>query len=97
MTNCDVGVVVLIDDGIDMIEENIKPSPKALKLATVAFNPSNDRRIDFIKIVSAALIQLIEDHGHGRSASIAKTKTQEAKMWGVQSVIDKTQSDAGQS
>ena len=93
MTNCEVRIVVLIDDGIDMIEETIDPSPQALKLATVAFNPSNNEKIDFIKIVSAALIQLVEDHGHGRSASIAKTKTQEAKMWGVQSVIDKIESE----
>ena len=80
---------ILIEVTVNGVIEEIEPSPKALKLATVDFNPSNDERIDLVKIVAAAFIQLVLDHGEGRAANVAMTRIEEAKMWTVLSVIHK--------
>lgn len=94
MTNfTEIRIEVLIDNNQTRVRDEIIPSKEALKLATADFNPSGDHGITLIKIVSAALIQLIIDHGTGLSSRFAMQKTQEAKMWAVQSVVDKNESE----
>ena len=86
--------VAVSGGGLDGTKNTIIiPDAEALSLATVDFNPSGDDGIFLVKAVSAALMQLILDLGHGRAASLARTKIEEAKMWGVKSVVDKLQAD----
>ena len=74
----------------------IVPGDEAQSQATFDFNPGGDHSITVLKAVSAEFLQLMIDHGHGRTASLARTRLEEAKMWGVKSIVDKLDSNPGE-
>ena len=72
---------------------NVKPNSEAAKRCGVAFNPSNDIRVDMLKIYSAALMQAmtnaLENTGgvDARSIATAKTYLESAQMFAVKALF----------
>lgn len=66
--------------GVGVSEEN-------LELLRVNFNPSNMKEIDFIKILGAAMMTVIDRYGEDpRTSAIARTNIETACMYAVKSM-----------
>lgn len=83
-----VYIKAIDDQGDESNEMEIELSQQVLDAIRVSFNPSGDSRVGELKVVSAALLQMIKNVGEytpraQAAASVAAVNVETASMWAV--------------
>lgn len=77
--------VVIYDDNNGRITER-EVSNDSLDQVRYSFNPDARVDVDELKVLLAAFISAVDEHGKdGRLSALARTAAEEASMWGVKS------------